>query len=215
MIFVYILGALVALVVLILSSPTTLLLHFERDLVITLRIWGISHVLYSPTTVPGKTTQRILARAKKATVELAEELQTTLQEDGVNATIYWLRELADFLGHTLTRYFRSLTVTRFCLQMRVPGEDAAAAAINCGEVDAAVYPLLAVIGTFIQIKRRDIAILPDFFDEGVAVYADAKVRVSLWRLLGAVIAMEVDAVRRSVEVITVEDETERLVNKNG
>lgn len=184
----YIVGGILLLVVLLLSSPISLRFFYKDDPFCTLRVWGIPvRLLPREHKEPahGKATAK---PQKKKPSALLNELTASFREDGVAATLRWLGALAKLLTETVGRVLRSVTITRFQLEMRIGGEDAAAAAIRFGEVCAVLYPLLSVIACHLKVKQRQVELRPDFEGLGTAVLIDVRCKISLWRVCGALIS---------------------------
>ena len=64
---------------------------------------------------------------------------------------------------------RAVTVRHLHLELRVPGEDAAATAVHYGQVCAVAYPALTLLYAGMCIKDHTVRIGPDFAGEGGAV----------------------------------------------
>ncbi len=186
----YIVGGLLLLVVLLLSSPISLHFHHTDTPRCTLYVWGVP-IRLRPRRVKkaAAAAEKLADKGEKKPSALLAQLHTSFREDGVAATLVWLAEVAKLLTSSVGRVLRSVTVTRFRLEMRIGGEDAAAAAIHFGEVCAVLYPLLSVIACHLRVKKRRVELHPDFEGLGTAVLVDLRCRISLWRVCGALLAM--------------------------
>lgn len=184
----YIVGGLLLLVVLLLSSPVSLHFHYSEQPLCTLRVWGAPIRLLPHTEKQTPSKKEGAKPQEKKPSALLTELTASFKQDGVAATLHWLGELARLLTDTVGRVLQSVTVTRFQLEMRISGEDASAAAIRFGEVCAVLYPLLSVISCHLRIKKRQVELRPDFEGLGTAVLLDIRCKISLWRVCGALLA---------------------------
>lgn len=62
----------------------------------------------------------------------------------------------------LAKIALSLHNLKFTVTAKVCSEDAAQTAVNCGKTSAFLHSAAAVLGNFIEIKKRNIAVLPDY-----------------------------------------------------
>lgn len=56
----------------------------------------------------------------------------------------------------------SLHNLKFTLNAKICAEDAAQTAVSCGTTSAFLHSAVAVLGNFIEIKKRNIVVLPDY-----------------------------------------------------
>lgn len=219
MIALYIIGGLLALIALLLSSPVSVRFFYRDTPTLILRVWGYPiKVLPRPPAgeAPAKATPDIQKDTKqKEKSSFLDELQASFKEDGVGAILHWMGELAEILKRALGRLLRAVTLKELRLEMRISGEDAAAAATNYGKVCAVFYPLLGAVSTGIRIKKHDIDLRPDFMEEGSAVFLDITARISLWRLAGAALAAGFSLLCIYLKMDAHTDVNERMVNDNG
>lgn len=214
MIALYILCGIVAVIALLLSSPVSLYFYFRDDIKLTLRVWGVPIPLLPriekmSTQKPTISETQIPSKRSKL-----DEIKETFGIDSVGAVIYWLKHLVSLFTKTLGRLCGAITVRQLRLEMRVSGEDAAAAAVHHGEVCTAVYPLLATLMHFVRIKKHDVDIRPDFLGRGNAVLAEVKANISLWKLAGAAILFLCGLLKIYFKNDT-KPKTERTVTNNG
>lgn len=224
MIALYIIGGLLALIALVLSSPISVRFFFYREAPeLVVRVWGVpKRVLPRPPKKhsekkPIKKAKKQKKKTKDEKPSVFKELIDTLKEDGVGSILRMMGELSVILKQAVGGLFRSVTVTNLQLQMRVSGKDAAAAATNYGKVCAAFYPLYGVFRSGVRVKKQDVDIRPDFLEEGNAVLIDVTARISLWKLTGAALKVGWSLLRLYIQKETNEtvDIKERTVKDNG
>lgn len=204
-----------ALICLLLSSPVSL--HFyggeAESPRLYLRIWWIPFRLLPPRPKkekpekPSSDTPKSKDKEKKKPA-LLESLQTTFEEDGVGAAVHWLGELAALVQSAIGRLLRAVTVKQLRFHLRVSGEDPAAVAVRYGEICATVYPVLAVISNGLRIKKQEVSMTPDFLSERMAYLIDIRVRLSLWRIVGAALRLMWDIQKMDSAI---QETTERTV----
>ena len=198
MVALYILLGLVALICLLLCSPVSLHFYYREDPRLVLRVWGIPfHLLPSPQKEAAPATDTPPA-PKTEKPSLLKELETTYRQDGLSATLQWVKRLAAVFSRAVGRLLRAVTVKNLRLEMRISGEDAAASAVHYGEVCTVLFPMLAVITGNLRVKRQTVDVRPDFSEQGTAVLIDCRLGISLWRLAGAAIGLGFGMLRLSL-----------------
>lgn len=184
---VYILLGIAALFCLILFAPVTFNFYYRGQPRLTVRVWGIPlHLL--PQKEKKQKKKKPKKREKeqeKKTSSFLKSLSDSFREDGLGATLHWLGRLAELLKTAAGRMLRAVTVRHLHLELRVPGEDAAATAVHYGQVCAVAYPALTLLYAGMRIKDHTVRIGPDFAGEGGAVLIAVRGHVAVWRLLGA------------------------------
>lgn len=220
MIALYIIGGLLALIALLLSSPISVHFFCRETPELVLRIWGLPvRMLPRPSVEEAvvstsEKAEQKTEKQKKDKPSFLLKLQESLKEDGIGTILQLLGELAGVLKRTIGRLLRAITVKEFRLQMRISGDDAASTAINYGRVCAAFYPLFGAVCAGMRVRHHDVDLRPDFAEEGSAVLVDITACVSLWRLTGAVIAAGWSLLWTYVK-LDESDKSERTVNTNG
>jgi hypothetical protein len=190
----YIVGGILLLLALLLSSPVSLRFYYKETPLCVLRVWGVPIRLLPRKEKPQKEAKAAVKADKKPSAWLTR-LQESFQQDGVAATLKYLGEAAKLLATTTGKLLCGIKIRLLRIELRVGGEDAAAAAIHFGEVCAVLYPLLSAIGCQIQIKKRAVEVRPDFEGEGTAALVDIRCGISLWRVCGTLLASVIQFVR--------------------
>ena len=112
-----------------------------------------------------------------------------MKQDDLAGTLHFLREVATLATKAVGRVLRSITVKRLDLQLLIATDDPATTARRYGQVCSVLYPALAGIESVVRIHRRNLRVEPNFLMEKSAVRFDVRLRMSVWRLLGAGIAL--------------------------
>ena len=161
------------------------------DGALSARMW----VLGIPFTIlPKEKTEKKKRPAKKGAAKeqkpsAVQELAALLKQDDVGGTLHFLGGVATLAGKTIGRLLRSITVSQLDLQMRIATDDVAVTAQRYGQVCGVLYPSLAMIERWVRIRRRHLRVEPNFLMETSAARFDIRLHVSLWRLLGAALAL--------------------------
>ena len=185
----YILLGFLALLIAVLLVPVFGRITYDGELMVRIRVLGIPITL-APR--PQKTTPR---RSRKAKTEPSpksskyRELVSLLKQDGLVGTLSFLREIAALAAKTVGRVLRSVTVSRLDLQLIVATDDPAVTAQRYGQVCGVLYPALAGIESVVSVRHRHLRVEPNFLMEKSAVRFDIRLRMSVWRLLGAGITL--------------------------
>lgn len=185
----YSLLGLLLLLIILLSVPVYGRLSYDGEL--TARLW----VLGVPITlVPRPETEESAApvtpaKKKEKKPSKIRELADLLKQDDLAGTLHFLGEIAALAAKTVGRLLRCISVRRLDLQMRIATGDAATTAQRYGQVCSVLYPALAIIERWVRIRRRHLRVEPNFLIEESAARFDIRLQVSLWRLLGAALAL--------------------------
>ena len=112
-----------------------------------------------------------------------------MKQDDLVGTLQFLREVASLASKAIGRLLRAITVKRLQLQLLIATEDPATTAQRYGQVCGVLYPALAGIESVVRVRKRELRVEPNFLMEKSAVRFDIHLRMSMWRLLGAGIAL--------------------------
>lgn len=130
----------------------------------------------------GEKTQQ---RAKNKVKELVAEMKS----GGILSTLAFLWELIRLLHTESGKLLSRITVTRLHLQARISTGEAAETAQLYGQVCGVLFPLLARVEQIMRVRRREVRVEPDFLSERSDVRVDMRLRVTLPRLIMAVVAV--------------------------
>ena len=184
----YSLLGLLALLIGVLSVPVYGRITYDGALSVRMRVLGIPF-----TILPKEKTEKKKRPAKKTAKEkkpsAVQELAALLKQDDIGGTLHFLGGVAVLAGKTVGRLLRSITVTQLDLQMRIATDDVAVTAQRYGQVCSVLYPSLAIIERWVRMRRRNLRVEPNFLMDTSAARFDIRLHVSLWRLLGAALAL--------------------------
>lgn len=178
-----------ALLIVALSVPIFGRIAYDGDLSVVIRVLGI------PITLVPQPEDKSPRPTRKAKTEPSQkpskfkELVSLMKQDDLAGTLHFLRAVASLAAKTVGRVLRSITVSRLDLQMVISTDDPATTAQRYGQVCGVLYPALAGIESVVRIRHRNLRVEPNFLMEKSAVRFDVCLRMSVWRLLGAGIAL--------------------------
>ena len=178
-----------ALLIVVLSVPVFGRIAYDGDLSVVVRVLGI------PITLVPQPEGKPKRRSRKAKAEPSQkpskfkELVSLMKQDDLAGTLHFLHGVARLASQAEGRLLRSVTVDRLDLQLLIATDDPATTAQRYGQVCSVLYPALAGIESVVTIRQRHLRVEPNFLMEKSAVRFDVSLRMSVWRLLGAGIAL--------------------------
>lgn len=186
--FVYVLAALLALVLILLTVPIYGRITYNGDLTAHIRVLGVRIPLLprEEEKADGAPTRK---RRKADKPFKWQELKDLLKQDDLEGTLHFVGGAVRLAGRTVGRLLRSVTVTSLQLQMLIATGDPADTAQRYGQVCGILYPSLELIGQTVRIRRRHLRVEPNFLLERSRAGFDVRFRVSIWRLTGAALAL--------------------------
>ena len=195
--FLYILLGLAALLVLLLLAVLFLPLYarigYDGELMVKLWVLGVPVTLLpdepAEETKPKKQQKKPAAGKPSKAQQLKEELSAGFRRDGVQATLDYLGKLAAIAGKAAGRVLRAITVDKLQLELCVATGDPADTAVRYGQICAALYPALTAINGAVRIRHRRLRVEPNFLLEESGVYADVRLHVWTFRVVGAAMAL--------------------------
>lgn len=193
----YSLLGLLVLLVAALSMPVFGRITYDGELVVRIRVLGIPVTLTPRPEKKAKKSSRSPKKgsAKKTRKTKAEspskfkELVSLMKQDDLAGTLHFLHEAARLAAKTVGRVLRSVTVKQLDLQLLIASSEPDVTAKRYGQVCSVLYPALAGIEHVVKIRNRNLRVEPNFLLEQSVVRFDVRLRVSVWRLLGAGIAL--------------------------
>lgn len=200
-----ILLGLLGLILLLPACPVFVRLTFYGELGVTVYVLGIPVYRYSSAEEkeqPPKDTLKAdkLSAGKKENP--LSSLGVRLKEDGVAATLQYVKKLADIAVSAFKRVLAALTVDRLMLQLFVASGEAADTAQNTGKVCAVLYPALTAIQYVLRIRKRAVTVTPDFLATAGKAEADVLLHAVPYRLLWAAVRAWLDYKKWSKQVTT-------------
>ena len=205
------LGFIVLLIALVLFVPVYARITYDDELRVQVRVLGVPITLL-PSEDKAETPKKASKKAKKTekpskVKELADEITRSFKEDGLSATLRYLTDLAKLAGQALGRVLRSITVDKLALELIISDGDADTTAIRYGQVCGVLYPTLTAIAGVVKVRKRAVRAEPNFLMDKSTVYADVRLHVWVYRLLGAAIVLLVKfLLLKDTDLITEKEE---------
>ena len=191
----YSLLGLLVLLIAALSVPVYGQLTYDGELRAFVRVLGIPITLLPQEEEKTKAssssdkTAKTPKKSKEDKPSKFQELLTLMKQDDLSGTLQFLREIASLATKTVGRLLRAITVTQLNLQLLIATGDAASTAQRYGQVCGVLYPALTAIEGATRVRQRHIRMEPNFLLDKSVIRFEVKMRMSMWRLLGAGIAL--------------------------
>lgn len=187
MIVLYVLLGLVGLLLLLMLAPVHLKAAYDGALRVSVRYLFVTVRLYPRPAAPSKKEKRVIKKAagKKSAPETdtLSGWEALLREEGPSGVVRAVAELAKLAGTAARRLLAAITVDRLVLRLVVACGDAAETAVGYGRACAALYPSLAVLESVVRVRRRDIAVAPDFLRQEGEVRGEIRLHALPLRIL--------------------------------
>lgn len=186
MVALQIVAGVLIFLLLLLIIPLRLRACFYGELKVKLRYLFFSYTLYPrPLKREEKSKRRAEKKAEKdkekqKELSHAEEL---LKSEGVAAVVSYYAQIARLMKAAAAKLIRAITVDRLKLDVVVATDDAAETAIDYGRVCAVVYPAQALLESMTRVRRRFIAITPDFMGQKGRVSGEIRIHALPLRIL--------------------------------
>lgn len=179
-----------AALALLLAAPVTL--RFRYDGSPRLRIWYLCFfytVKWDKAGAKNPSGKRP-KKAKGKPPKKSDPFRELVDKKGLTAALGDLCDTLKTLLKQAARFLTHVRIPRLSLSATVGAEDAAQAAIRCGEVCAAVYPLLGFASALMKIRPPHIDIQPDYTSPSWSAHLDLKARAALlWVLVAGISAL--------------------------
>ncbi len=208
MIFLLILGIILALILLILFLPVKIFISFKEAFKIKIKFFGIKVFEIEPQEQ--EKTDKALDKvsdknAQKDTENKAKKIFKGLKEKlgFTGAVKEIMRFLLDCLTH-IKALLRHIKINKIRLNITVASDDAAKTAIEYGSVCSAVYPVLALIDTVPNIGFKEINIRSDF--EGSECDFSFSLQIGIQIFYGLISAFKIYKVYRNFVIRNEENE---------
>lgn len=187
----YSLLGLLLLLIVVLSVPIYGRITYDGAFLVRIRVLGIPITLTPRPQTEEKTEKKpsSSSKGKEEKPSKLKELAEMMKQDDVAGTLHFFSEVAALTGKTVGRLLRSITVNRLDLQMRIATDDPSVTAQRYGRVCSVLFPTVALIQHWMRVRRRHLRVEPNFLLTDTVVRFDIRLQVSLWRLLGAAIAL--------------------------
>jgi len=197
MIALIIIGAVLLLVIVLMSLPIVFVIDYKKEAEIKIRLLFFD--LFKEKE-PKKRKQKRTKKQKPVKKQPPVKPQPTqasvppqpsqppktttpppkkkkLEKNIPDLDINLIKMLVDSVAHPVKKLIRKIKITEFYIDSIVGGSDAAKAAINFGLQNAAVYAAIAWLKTVSNVKVEKINIQPDFMREDSEFTLHCKIKI--------------------------------------
>ena len=161
MIALVVIGAIVALVVILLFLPLTMDLTYEGDLFIKLKYLGIT-VFDDQKSEKKKQKKQKDGKKQDKQPEDDNFLKRSYKQRGLLGTIKFCCSVLKIVIENIPAIVKRFKFRKLRVDLTVAGDDAANTAIKYGEVCAVVYPVVTLLQSLIDLKPQQINVSVDF-----------------------------------------------------
>ena len=188
-----VLGAIIALLLVLLFLPLSIDLTFAKELRFKIKYFGII-IFDSEKNVKLKKAKRAKSVVKEKSEGKEDKkenfLKKTYKQKGLLGTITYFSKILMLLLKKLWWVVKKFKFRRFYLNLSVATNDAASTAINYGKICSAVYPIISFLETNADFKAKEINISADFdkSDSEFKISTSVTTRLFFW-LVAAISAL--------------------------
>lgn len=177
----YILGAVLALLALLLALPAGVRVRWDGQPLVLLRLGPLRFQLLPPKKEkkPEKPAKDTASPEKKAKKEKKPRPRFNREQ-----LLYSIDRGLHLIGKLLVRFRRGLRLDPVVLRLTVAGPDPADAAALYGRLCAALSALLPGLRQLVSIRNEDIRLSLDFDRTELELFADIGVSMRVFHLLG-------------------------------
>lgn len=184
--WIYIVLAIVGLIVLLLLCPVVIRVSYEQDeLKADARYLFFHSPLLGGKKKPKKKPKKGKIKTNIVTQKTSVSAWSELRKQmGTVETVKLMISSTITFFQSILRLLKGAKVRHLELEIRVTGEDAAAAAINYGEVCAVLYPFLGAVGNHMKLIRPNLNLYCDYEADKPLVQGKAKIYIPLYHVVG-------------------------------
>lgn len=211
-----ILALLILLILLALFVPLAIRLGYQGGFYFSVRFLGVplswQSIRDSKKEKEKQSSAADQTKKKKPSKieELKAELTRAFEEDGLEATVRYLKEAASLIENTVKGFSRALVVDHFRLDMLVATGDPADTAVRYGEICAGVFPALTVLERCVRIRQRQVRIEPNFLLDKGGIEWDVQLHLRIFRLSRGLLAVLFRVLLLKKDVDTIDEYKEVL-----
>lgn len=159
MIALYIIGGLLLLIIAIFLLPVSVFAEYKDDFLVKVKLAGITLFTTDKQEEKPQTQEALQEKPKEKKEGFFKELEKKMGFTGAVREVFGFAR--DCLLH-IKKLLRHIYFKKVCLNITVASEDAAQTAIEYGAVCSAVYPTLALLDSYGNIKFKQINVESDF-----------------------------------------------------
>lgn len=185
---IYVIGAVLGVLVLLLSCSLTLYVDIAEEIDIRLGIFGLR---FRWDKLFHEREQKPKRRKKKPKKQKSSEEKPAPKKTKKKLTdqIHMVLEIVKSVIAPTKYMLRHVRVTRICAKVTIGEEDADETAMTYAAVSTAVYDTLALLKTLIRVKVKQIDIRPDFVTGEWEYEISGKVKIRLFIILFGAVGM--------------------------
>ena len=197
----YIILAIIALIVILLSVKISVTVHYEDDVAVSVKWLFLKfNILPKDDSKPKKEKKKKQKEEKpKEESEVIPEPKKKKKKDnmfvrfyrnrGVEGVVQLLKDAAKAVGGMFKRIGRAFLFEELIISLTVGAGDSAETAIKYGKTCSAAFPAMGLIVSTMRVKKYNIEINPDFIYGKNSARLHTQVSVRPIRLINAVIVV--------------------------
>lgn len=152
----YLIFIIFALLALILFMPINFCIDYDKKWNIRIKILGLKFKI--PSFKSGKSKNKKSKNDSSAYKNVFKNLKSR----GWICSIKYISSVILLMGKTVKIFLRKIKIKYLCLKISVAGEDAFETAIKYGQASGVIYPAFNGLQEFLNIKKLNLLVEPDF-----------------------------------------------------
>ncbi len=178
-----IIAAILILILVLLTLPISIIADFMEEGEITVKYLFLRFKFGLKRGKEDKPKKR-----KKKSDEKPEIAERHKKEESLTSKVTAYSGLVRELLKKLVELLKNMVVKDFIVDIKVASSDAADTAIKYGSLCAVVYPTVALVDDFMEVRRERIDVYPDFDAKESEAKAYIKLSIKPFHVISAVIA---------------------------
>lgn len=196
----YIIGAILAMLMLILLSSARLCVKYDDDFKLSLRFWFIKINLYPQEKKDKKKKSKKDGNDNK-TDSGNEKLKKSVDKKGYADTFVLIKNSLSELLKSLGTLVSHIRIKPLKLKLIMAGKDAADLAIEYGRLCAVFYPFLAYLCEIMTVNNKNIYIGVDYLKQDYELKLDLTVKIRVIFMLSFAVKALFSLIKTKVKQI--------------
>lgn len=199
-IFLSVLGVIAVVITALLLSPVLVIIKTDENDELILR-YKLLNKLYGENPDPKNPVVRALKKTSGISRLETDRMKTNLEEAGVYDTLKESIDLVLDLLKKIVQLLKKCSAKVFRLNIVIAEGDAAQTAISYGKTCAMLYPVLGLIYSIINVKKKgeDVSLNCDYEGKEGTIDLEIILSIPLYRVLGAFIRVVYKEALRQAE----------------
>ncbi len=199
MIALYIIGALVLLILLILFSSVSVYVSNSENLSVKVGFWFLRFKVF-----PVKDKAKVKKKSKQEEKTKDNAIKRMISEKGVVATVGELAAIGKTILTKAGQAAKHIRVKKLYFLVTAASGDPAKTAVVYGSLCSVVFPALNGFQSLLKFNDRKtkVSVLSDFNSETPIVELDLKIKLRIWFILKAALGVLLQLVRRKMKEST-------------